>query len=513
MTKLNLPRYFVARSDSQPAVARAENFIPLYALDNFFAGGRHLQEQEWVVSVDAAGILRATNGDQINQLSSDIQSQIAFSEVATEGKIRLVETVEFYLFNIQLLEQAAGAPGLNDPIYLYGTLHGPFPQSSGQDAYAIEGQLTVTRSDLLDALVQGAKYRFKTSGGGADIGSTANLFHMVLPGDRDEETLRGAGFIFAYPLLPPDMMLYGASNEVLISQYLFDILTGIRDDLEEENIKVPLRRMRLPVPNRLSLEQELEAQGYIIKGDTAVRKPNTKGGLNGFVHSVFGSSKDELTLPAEGSIEEFLRIADQVIHSLPGWPPERAKIMRGKIQPASREVRMRAKGTAALKPREIKTPNYTEPPRPNVNHPSTTGGARAGQYPNPAGWMQDFINQHQNTNNANSVSKKAEDDGGKWTKLTHSQSGPGSTTFNTFSYSSNTSYSNAAKHVDPSWMDDFANGDTPIKRDADHNERKNLNNQDKLSNPEKLQSQNRKTENKQEADKPQRQPDWRKDFD
>ena len=157
MTKLNLPRYFVARSDSQPAVPRAENFIPLYALDNFFAGGRHLQEQEWVVSVDAAGILRATNGDQINQLSSDIQSQIAFSEVATEGKIRLVETVEFYLFNIQLLEQAAGAPGLNDPIYLYGTLHGPYPQSAGQDAYVIEGQLTVTRSDLLDALVQGGQ--------------------------------------------------------------------------------------------------------------------------------------------------------------------------------------------------------------------------------------------------------------------------------------------------------------------------------------------------------------------
>ena len=279
--------------------------------------------------------------------------------------------------------------------------------------------------------------------------------------------MRGAGFIFAYPLLPPDMMLYGASNEVLISQYLFDILTGIRDDLEEENIKVPLRRMRLPVPNRLSLEQELEAQGYVIKGDTAVRKPNTKGGFNGFVHSVFGSSKDELTLPAEGSIEEFLRIADQVIHSLPGWPPERAKIMRGKIQPASREVRMRAKGTAALKPREIKTPNYTEPPRPNVNQPSTTGSTR----PNPAGWMQDFINQHQN---------KIEDDGGKWTKLTHSQSGPGSTTFNTFSYSSNTSYSNAAKHVDPSWMDDFASGDTPIKRDADHDDRKNLNNQDKF---------------------------------
>lgn len=506
MSKLNLPRYFVARSDSQPAVARAENFIPLYALDNFFAGGRHLQEQEWVVSVDAAGILRASNGDQINQLSSDIQSQIAFSEVATEGKIRLVETVEFYLFNIQLLEQAAGAPGLNDPIYLYGTLHGPFPQSAGQDAYAIEGQLTVTRSDLLDALVQGAKYRFKTSGGGADVGSTANLFHMVLPGDRDEETLRGAGFIFAYPLLPPDMMLYGASNEVLISQYLFDILTGIRDDLEEENIKVPLRRMRLPVPNRLSLEQELEAQGYVIKGDTAVRKPNTKSGLNGFVQSVFGSSKDELTLPAEGTIEEFLRIADQVIHSLPGWPPERAKIMRGKIQPASREVRMRAKGTAALKPREIKTPNYSDAPRANVNHPSTTGGARVS--PSPAGWMQDFMAQHKNAQTQN--------DGAKWSKLTHSQSGPGSTTFNTFSYSSNTSYSSAASKIDASWMDDFKSGENINTNDAKQNKsEKNDNyrktNTNRTERPSEKPSEKHKES--QENKGAQGKPDWMKDFD
>ncbi|MBK8223244.1 MAG: hypothetical protein IPK73_19690 [Candidatus Obscuribacter sp.] len=490
MTKLNLPRYFVARSDYQPAFNRAEDFIPLYALDNFFAGGRHLQEQEWIVSTDAAGLLRATSGDQVGTLSEDIQSQIAFSEVACEGNIRLVETIDFYLFNIQLMEQAPGAPGLNDPIYLYGTLFGSYPAAGGSNAICVEGQLTVTRADLLEALVEGAKYRFKASGAGADVGSTTSIHHLVLPGDRDEETIRGAGIIFAYPLMPPDMMSYGAGNELLVSQYLFDILSGIKEDLEKENIKVPLRKMRLPVPNRLTVEQELEAQGYIIKGDTAVRKPNMTGGFQGFLQSVFGSGQQEkLTLPEQGSLEDFISLANQVMHSLPGWPPERTKIMRSKIQTASREVRMRAKGTAALKPREIKIPNQTDmqPARARGTAPSTTGSAAYSNQPPP--WMQDFINKHKNN----------EQEG--WSKLTQSnlQKGKAELTNNpykgqTFSYTSSTSYAEFNnKRQKPTWMEDFSEaGDA------------------KADKPVKPPPEEKKTGNPSDKTK---KPDWMKDFE
>lgn len=502
MTKVNLPRYFVSRADSPPAVTLAEQFIPLHALDNFFAGGRHLQEQEWIVSMDASGVLRATNGDNIDALGNDIQTQIAFSEVANEGKIRLVETIEFYLFNIQLMEQAAGSPGLNDPVYLYGTLHGPYPQSASGEALAVDGQLTVTRADLLDALVQGAKYKFKAQGGGADEGTTTGMYHMVLAGDRNEETIRGAGYIFAYPLLPPDMMLYGSSNEMLISQYLYDILSGIRDDLEEENLKLPLRKMRLPVPNRIALEQDLEAQGYMIKGDTAIRKPSASGGLQGMVQSVFGSGRqDKLELPAQGSLTDFINLTEQVINSIPGWPPERTRIMRGKILPASSEVRMRAKGTTALRPREIKIPHSSSAPAPAVNTPSTTGGTRARQQ--PPGWMHDFIAQHQ-----------TKDDKG-WVKLTESTGYSGTVSNNnfkgsTFSYSSNTSY--YSDKVKPGWMDDFDQTDTA-----------NPANQPGAQPPAQTQPKRQETpapapkpaQDSNKTDKPKQSsnPDWMKDFE
>jgi hypothetical protein len=485
VTKFNLPRYFVSRSDSKPISLAAREFIPLHALDNFFAGGRHLQEEEWLVATDAAGNLRALSGDDLDKIPAEVQSQVAFSEVALEGRMRLIETVDFCLFNVQLLEQATGAPGLNDPVYLYGTLHGPYPAANGADSMAIEGQLTVTRADLLDAIVQGAKYAFRNVGAGADIGSTPRIFHMILPGDRDEETLRGAGFIFAYPLLPPDMMLYGAANEVLVSQYLFDILSGIKEDMEKEGIKAPLRKALLPVPSRAALEQELEAQGFQIKGDTAVRKLNTSAGFSGMLQSVFGSNQhDKLSLPPEGSIDDFIQLAEQVMMSLPGWPPERTKLMRRQIKPASGEVRMRAKGTAALKPREIKTPkpmpvhdyrgeflNATSASTEDTRR-NTDGTERPFASPTklhthyePESWVQDFINQH----------------GGEGqTKLTNSKNVP-------------TPPVGSGQKREPSWMSDFSTND---------------------GKPQVFQTNaNEEKKKESETKKPAAKPDWMKDFE
>jgi hypothetical protein len=482
MSQLNLPRYFVARSDQQPIQVKPENFIPLYALDNFFAGGKHLQEQEWLVTTDASGILHAIAGDQINFLSEDIKSQLALSEVACGGNNRLVEAIEFYLFNVQLMEQAPNAPGLNDPIYLYGTLHGPYPNS--QAPYFIEGQLTVSRADLLSGLLQGFPYRFTAPGMGAEPGSSDSVYHMTLPGDRDEETIRGAGIIFAYPLMPPDMMSYGAGNEILIKQYLFDIISAIKEDLESENIKLPLRRMKLPIPSRLSMEQELEAQGYLIKGDTAVRKPNASGGFQGLLHSVFGSGKaDKLELPQEGKTAQFMQLAEQVLHSLPGWPPERTRIMRDKSKPATREVRMRAKGTAALSPREIKTPQLSDKPIQNQRPQQ----ARAQSQNKPAGWMLDFIDKHQGTSN------QSNKDG--WVRLTGAAVPPQESkkpSGSTFSYSSNTSYSPYnAKTQTPGWMEDFSAADTDKKQERSEEK-----------------PQIKETQQQSSA-----KPDWMKDFE
>ena len=74
-------------------------------------------------------------------------AQVSFHEVAG-GSRRLLRAAELYLFELQLVEQAADRPGFDDPVHLYGTLLGPLsPAGLGE---VTEGQLTVTRADLLE---------------------------------------------------------------------------------------------------------------------------------------------------------------------------------------------------------------------------------------------------------------------------------------------------------------------------------------------------------------------------
>src|SRR5262249_50279233 len=149
-------------------------------------------------------------------------------------------------------------------------------------------------------------------------------FHLLLPGDREEEISRGSGIILAYPLLPPELILTDVSNEFVVSRLLYDILIAIKEDLEREQVAHPMRSSVLPVPSRMNLEQELMAQGYEIKGDAAVKKPGGGGGFQGFLSTVFGPlMSDRLDLPPEGEADDFLNLAVIALNTLPGWPSPR----------------------------------------------------------------------------------------------------------------------------------------------------------------------------------------------
>lgn len=381
-----LPRYFVGRADAQsPGHSPDMSLSPAHIIDSFFIGSRHLEEREWIVTVDILGGLQFLPDADRASLPEPVQHELAFNEISDVNRGRLIEASEVFLFDLQLLEQPAGMPGWNDPVYLYGRLYGPYPESANEPQGGIEGQLTLTRGDLLQGLTAEAAGAFRCAGAGASAAQARRCFHLLLPGDAEGEVRRGAGLVLAYPMLPAELITADVSNEIVVSQLLYDLLSALKEDLEREQVEHPLRRLTLPVPHRASLEQQLRSQGYEIEGDTAHRKVGAGEGFKGLLASVFGAlTSDSLKLPPEAEVDELLDLAKRTLMSLPGWPSPRARALRDCVKPAPARRKIRP----ALAPL-IRTPQLGAP-LPPVQPPRPV--RRSNE---PPEWMKDFISAHQ----------------------------------------------------------------------------------------------------------------------
>jgi hypothetical protein len=212
-----------------------------------------------------------------------------------------------------------------------------------------------------------------------------------LPGDAESEIRRGAGIILTYPLLPAALITTDVSNEIVVSQLLYDLLSGLKEDLSREGIGHPLRQMTLPVPSRLTLEQELQSQGYTINGEKAVRKTASGEGFKGFLTSVFGAlMSEEVDLPPEGEVDEYLDLARRALQSLPGWPSPCSLALRECLKPAP--VRQRAR---PVPPPQIKTPRLSSPPPRMATPPARPPVGSPDEVPD---WMRDFMTVHRRPN-------------------------------------------------------------------------------------------------------------------
>jgi hypothetical protein len=387
MTQRLLPRYFIGRSNASPHDDSAGEFLPPdHVIDSFFIGGRHLVERELAVAVDSLGNLQALLLDDVDALPATARTELAYHEMSgAGGQRRLIEATEVFLFRLDLLEQPAGAPGWNDPVYLYGSLYGPWPATDQNQAAGIEGQLTITRGDLLEGLVRGAGQAFRYSGKNAGSSRDLRCFHLTLPGDREEEIRRGSGIVLAYPLFPTELIVTDCSNEFVASQLLYDILSSLKEDLEQERIVHFLRSKVLPVPSRMSLEQQLMVQGYEINGDVAVKKAEAGGGFQGLLATVFGPLMSErLELPPEGAVDDFLNLAVDTLNSLPGWPHPRNVALRSCVKPVPAEAYR----------------NYSAAPQPQIRVPQPSRIQRREHVrpvmprAEPPDWMRDFMTAH-----------------------------------------------------------------------------------------------------------------------
>jgi hypothetical protein len=389
MSHRTIPRFFSGRPDASRNDYPHE-IDPTQVIDSFFVSGRVVTEQEWAVTVDPYGRLQGWVINDSTVLPPELQSQLTYNDVAHDSRVRCLDARTFYLFHMQLLEQPADAPGLNDPVYLYGTLYGPYPEAGSDPCPGIEGQLTVTRADLLDGIVNGNMYSFKSAPEGG-AGPAQRTFNILLPGDRDEEINSGRGLVMMYPLHPAEMINTGTANEIVVSQLLYDVLSSLKDDLVRNKVNNPLRNMILPVPNRYVMEQDLIAQGYKIKNGVAIRsKLVSTNQFSGVLASVFGDmAADRLELPPEASVDDLIAIAKDVINRLPGWPPSRTRILRDRCQPVSADVRMRAANSAPLRAPIIHTPQ-----KPEQHHAPHVVPGKPAPSQQPDAWMQDFMQSH-----------------------------------------------------------------------------------------------------------------------
>lgn len=386
-------------------------------VDSFRFSNHYTAGQEWIVSTDSLGNLQASADDNRNALPAQVQTELAWFEMSGYRK-RQIEAAEIYLFYLQVLEQLPETPGLNDPIYLYGTLFGPYPSAS--PVAGVEGQLTITRADLLEGMLIGAEFSFRFAGNGE---GTPRCFHLPLPADGDEEIRQGRGVVIAYPLLPPELILTDVANELFACRLLYDTLSALKSDAEEEKISHPLKQITLPVPSRTLLEQQLQAEGYEIKNDKAVRKAEQSG----LLANVFGALLSEsLKLPPEGRPEDFIELARLTLQALPGWPSARALALRNLIKPAPPGSALR---TIIPPPSPSPQTNYSRPQLPR--RPESLSDE-------PPSWVQDFIVTHQGSNTTKP-------------RLT-SNSG------------SDTNF--------PDWMKDFADVSIPSMIETDSNETK-----------------------------------------
>jgi hypothetical protein len=383
---VGLPTHFVSRSaPPEPILTSAETAI--HAIDNFFTThGTDLVE--WLVVVGPDGRLHALNIEQHSKLPSHIQSQLAFNDVARAGSARVLNLSEFYLFDLKVAEQPSDEPGLNDPVYLYGTLCGPYGCEVTEKPAAFEGQVALTRADVLDGAIWGLNHAFRYA--------NARAFHLMVPADREERIAQGCGVALAYPLMPAELLTSNPANEVVINQLVFDMLTAMKHDVTKTNDKHPLRNQMLPVPSRVLVEKELVKQGYRIDGNTAVKTPQAKGMVGELLLSIFSDYVSKrVPIPPEGTVEQFIEITKNVLSALRDWPSGCSRALRARFKRSPFAAAALPANGPAAPPAAAATPIMppaprqqipaASPRRPNIYRPK--GDSRKD-------WMQDFVDLH-----------------------------------------------------------------------------------------------------------------------
>ncbi|MFN8551320.1 MAG: hypothetical protein U0103_07525 [Candidatus Obscuribacterales bacterium] len=328
MAPYKAPKFFSERT-RQP-IANASQ--ALHVVDRFFMDRGWQSPSECCVLLNSGGYLELAEVNEQRPLPSHILNQLSFDEVANRKNQRQLRVRSLHLMNVQSVEQPVNTAGIDDPIVLQGTMTYAF----GPINEVLVGDLMVSRGEILNAMLEGAKCAFEYSVD-AGRGKASRCFHLMLPGNRIEATTNGIDLVLAYPLLPIELIDKSPGNETLIQTTLLELLSALKNDLTEEDTNHPLVSTDLAALDREKRVQNLIDEGYTVDGNRAIRsKYKTPWhSLNELIETLgpFGlSTKIEQQLPPENCLDELLQLTATTIATIPGWPPASANAVSSRYR-------------------------------------------------------------------------------------------------------------------------------------------------------------------------------------
>ncbi len=218
-------RFTPARS---PAPSGGDETRLAQSLDLFSIGDRFVREQLLAVGVDPSGRLSVASAREPGRFYESAHQQLVLHQVSAKRAPRHLAVDQLWLFDLQVVEQLSDANTLNDPVFLYGTLFGPVSEQLPLEAR--QGQLAVTRADVLEAFLRSVPHRFGASA--SQTGGGVELSHgLLLPGESDELLAQGTGFILALPVPPPELADAGG-NGAQVRFVIHQLLEQLQGDLD-----------------------------------------------------------------------------------------------------------------------------------------------------------------------------------------------------------------------------------------------------------------------------------------
>lgn len=244
--------------------------LPSNLLDLFYLRSTSQARPELVAVLGClGGGLLAVPASGFATLPPSLQAQITTASVQSRGQFRALTAREVWVATLDAVDQIVESGGLNDPVYLYSRLQSlveALPGTPTVTALDQPGRCTVGRLDLLAAWEQAVATRFPV----AEHGETY-VYHLLLPLGPLQAVRHGQSIALLYPTLDP-VVFTTPDNSVVLLRIAYEVLARLQQDVQRELPVHSFASAALPVPSRQRLEADLLADGYVIRGDTAVKE-------------------------------------------------------------------------------------------------------------------------------------------------------------------------------------------------------------------------------------------------
>lgn len=384
-----LPPYFQATAHGGTLSVR----IPTDLIDVFYLRHSRSGATERVAVLRClGGAIDVVAGATIASLPPDLQAQLMTTEINQRHVFRTITADELHIFALDAVEQEAQARGFNDAVDLQGRLHAQVGfnlERVEARPLAQAGRLTVGRLDVLHGFLAGSAAAFANPRAGDE-----RAYHLLVPGAPTPAITHGRGLVLAYPILDPATFT-SIDTTFVAMRIAYDLLLRLQQDFVQSGSRHPFATAILPVPSRHRLESELEADGYEICGDEAIKRSDGAAQNSADQATFLGRLRriaqqwtaPRIVLPPQATPPAYAAIIDDVIHAA-AMPADLQM-----VQALDERVTFRATPGAQTPPPNV-VPQPRQPPLPpplpqpytGVTQPLNPQAAQSRS----ADWASDF---------------------------------------------------------------------------------------------------------------------------